>query len=253
MSEINEYALENLSLRGKTVLDAATGVGGATEIWARRMDQQGGDGQIISIDIEQPEEIVARIKHRLGELRKYVEFREDDIFELATIKTESIDIINSDNTIVFLNPRPLRLLAALRKFHLVLKPGGKLIITSELPIDKEKQHMGQWKRWNLAKAVRALKGEVWSSEPHPQQVSDALEAVGFDVLGHRTVPTRKEEDYTKIMDEWELLMRAEIEEIPWPQLKKPLQQSVVQVREKVEEDGYLSVPPQYVVKCSKPA
>ncbi len=252
MSELQDCIFAGLDLRGKVILDAATGAGGSTEVWARRLDAAGGGGRIISVDIDQPAHIVAGLTERLGSLSELVEIREADIFALEFLADGSVDIVNCDDTIIFLNDPPLRLLSALREFHRVLKPGGQLIITSELPVEREQEHMGQWRRWNLAKAVWALKGELWSSEPGPEEVVLALETVGFAITGQKRFPTKKIEDYEPAMREWEEVMLAAIDELPWPELKESLRSSIAVVRKKVHDDGYLSVPPMYVIKCAKP-
>ncbi len=251
MSELQDFIFAGLELQGKVILDAATGTGGSTALWARRLHAAGDDGKIISVDIEQPPQVVAHLTRRLGDLSPLVEIREADIFALKLVGNASVDIINSDDTLVFLNDPPLRLLAALQEFHRVLKPAGQLIITSELPVDQEDEHMGQWRRWNLAKAVWALKGENWSTEPRPEEVAMALRAIGFDVTDQRRFPTERTEDYEPAISEWEEIMLAAIDELPWPMLRGQLRAGVAEVRQKVSDDGYLSVPPKYVIKCTK--
>lgn len=251
MRELRDYIFAGLDLRGKVILDAATGAGGATVDWAQRLQAAGGKGRIISVDIEQPAHIVAALTERLGSLLELVEIREADIFALEFLTDGSVDIVNCDDTIIFLNDPPLRLLAALREFHRVLKAGGQLIITSELAAEREEEHMGQWRRWNLAKAVFALKGETWSTELRPQEVALALETVGFAITGQKRFPTRKIEDYEPAMHEWEELVLAATDKLPWPELRTSLRSSIAAVRKKVHDDGYLSVPPTYVIKCTK--
>ena len=134
MSEFYDLVLEDSDLRNKIILDAAVGVGKSTYFWAKKVDEQGGTSKIISIDKSLSNECREKIKRHLGEYSKYVQLREADIFDLTFFEDGSIDIINCDNTIIFLNSKPLRLLSALKEFHRVLKLSGDLIITSEIPI-----------------------------------------------------------------------------------------------------------------------
>lgn len=183
MSEFHDFVLKDLNLKNKIILDAAVGAGESTYFWAERIHEQGGTSKIISIDNDLPEVWIKKIKKRLGDYKKYVELKEADIFNLNFLESESIDIINCDDTIVFLNSKPLKLLRALKEFERVLKNDGILIITSEIPIEDENE--GQWKRWNLAKAISDLKGEIWSSEPLPDEVKFALKLLGFKVYAER--------------------------------------------------------------------
>jgi len=110
MSEFYDFVLEDLDLRNKLILDAAVGAGKATYFWAKRIYEQGGTSKIVSIDNDLPEVWKEKIETRLGEYGKYVELKEADIFDLNFLEDESVDIVNCDDTIVFLNPKPLRLL-----------------------------------------------------------------------------------------------------------------------------------------------
>ena len=159
MSEFYDWVLRDLNLKDKVVLDAAVGAGWATRFWAEKIHEQGGTSKIISIDNDFPGGWKEKIMTRLGEYGKYVQLKEADIFDLP-FDNESIDIVNCDDTIVFLDPTPLKLLIALNEFRRVLKPSGELIITSEIPVDLSPENEGQWRRWNLAKAIYDLKGET---------------------------------------------------------------------------------------------
>ena len=166
------------------------------------------------------------------------------------MESESIDIINCDDTIVFLNSKPLKLLRALKEFERVLKQNGILIITSEIPIEDENE--GQWKRWNLAKAISDLKGKIWSSEPLPDEVKFALKLLGFKVYAEKIFPARKNFKYRECMNEWKEVMLKYIRELHWnDDLKNSLIESVNEVYNNVTKDGYLMNPSSYVLKCKK--
>ncbi len=254
MSKIHDFILNGLDLKNKIILDAAVGAGVSTYFWAKAIHEQGGTSKIICVDNDLPEIWKERIKRRLGEYSRYIELKEADIFDLGFIEDESIDIVNCDDTIVFLNPKPLKLLSALKEFARILKPGGDLIITSEIPIETldNPENEGQWKRWNLAKAIYKLKGETWSTEPVPEELRVALELLGFNVCAEKIFPSRKNFNHKEVMDEWKNLILKDIKEIPWnDDLKSALIKEVNKVYEKVMNDRYLMNPAIYVLKSRK--
>jgi len=258
MNEFYDFVLKDLDLKNKIILDAAVGVGESTYFWAERIDEQGGTSKIISIDafdipIISEKEWKEEIKKRLGKYNKYVQLKKADIFDLNFLENEEIDIVNCDDTLVFLNPKPLKLLSVLKGFHRVLKPSGDLIITSEIPIEhiKNPSYEGQWRRWNLAKAIYCLKGETWSSEPLPEEVKFALQLMGFKVYAEKTFPKKKNFKYQECMNEWKAIMLNDIKNLAWDNLKDTLIESVDMVYRKVKKDGYLMNPALYILKCRK--
>jgi len=254
MEKFYDFVLEDLDLRNKSILDAAVGTGESTYFWAKRIHEQGGTSKIISIDNDLPQVWKDKIKTRLGEYSRYVELKEADIFNLSFLKDKSIDIVNCDDTIVFLNPKPLKLLLALKEFGRVLKPGGYLIITSEIPIESfdNPDNEGQWRRWNLAKGIYSLKGKIWSSEPLPNEVKFALELISFKVYAEKVFPEKKNFKYQGCMNEWKEIMLKDVEELPWNnRIKDVLRKEVNEIYNKVMEDDYLMNPATYVLKCKK--
>ena len=254
MSKLYEYVLKNLDLRNKVILDAAVGRGYATYHWAKRIHEQGGTSKIIAIDIELTSKLRDAIRARLREYSEYVQFEKADIFDLNFLKDESIDIINCHNTMVFLNPKPLQLLLALKEFHRVSRTSGNLIITSELPIEnfEDLEDEGQWRRWNLATAIYNLKGKTWSSEPLLEEVKFSLELSGFKVYAEKMFPKKKIFEYQECMDEWKEVMLKDVKELPWDKyLKDALRKGVNKAYRKVTQDGYVMNPALYVLKCKK--
>jgi len=256
MNEFYDFVLRGLDLSNKIILDAAVGTGEATYSWAKKVHEQGGTSEIISIDIDLPEIQKEKIKVKLGEYAKYVELREADIFNLTFLKDSSIDIINCDDTIIFLNIKPLRLLQALKEFTRVLKPGGHLIITSEITIEglSDPENEAQWRRWNLAKAIYDLKGETWSSEPLPEDVKSALQLLGFEVYAEKTFAGGKNYQYQDCITEWCKIMLEKVRELPWSTVfRYTLIKEINEIFNKVLKDGYLVNPSLFVLKCRKRA
>ncbi len=252
MNTIHEYALENLELEGKTILDAAVGQASSTRFWAKAVHKNGGTSRIIGIDNNLPSRWKKKIAETLGEYNKYVELREADIFDLGFLDDASVDIVNCADTLVFLNPTPLRILSALKQFSRVLKEGGDLIITSELPLCAETySNEGQWLRWNLSKAILSLKGELWSTEIELDDLICALDMTGFEVQSHKLFPESRRfaPESVNVINEWREVMLQEVSGLNWDSLTQHLEATVNEIHQRVLDDGYLLCPAKFVVKC----
>lgn len=255
MSEPVRFALQDLDLRNRTILDAAIGAAESTVHWARAIHEQGGTSRIIAVDNDLNQMWQDRVHKTLGEYDRYVESHDADIFDLDFIEHGSIDIINCHDTVVFLNDPPLRLIAAFREFDRVLKPAGLLFITSEDPVSlsDDPDNEGQWRRWQFNKTLAALKGENYSSEPPAENVRAVLELLGLEVYDHLAVaPGKWSEGLAEWIGEWREDSLKEIEVLPWPWLKQALRRTADEVHDKVLSDGFCMCPAQYVLKCRKP-
>jgi len=255
MDEIYDFALKDIDLHNKVILDAAIGAGHATRIWAEKIHEEGGTSKIIGVDAfeipgEDQEEWKKAIVKRLGKFKKYVEIRKANIFNLDFLEDEVIDIINCDDTLVFLNPKPLRVLQALSEFRRVLKKNGILVITTELPLKDRRE--GQWLRWNFAKGIYEMNGERWSTEIEAEELKYALQLLNFEIVAERIFKARRSEKYEAPMKEWLQIMMNYIDNLPYSEnLKKSLKEEAERIYKKIENEGYLMMPPYYVVKCRK--
>ncbi len=251
------FIFNNLNLKNKTILDAATGAGRATYRWAEQIDKQGGHSRIISVDKfdlpgENEKEWISSIKQSLGEYEKYVDIKKGDIFNLHFLADNSIDIINCDNTIVFLNKEPLQIMNALKEFKRILKPEGILVIVSEDTFDDlTEKNQTQWKRWNLSKAIYNLNGKTWSTEPKIKNVMDALNIIGFkkqDSL--RLNAIKNTSNYKTIVKEWKKIMNIEIQKIPFSHnFKTNLKEEVKKIYEKVLKEKYIMTFSYWILKA----
>ncbi len=255
MNEIYEFALKDINFENRVILDAALGAGYATKLWAERIEEEEGTSKIIAVDTfdipgENEEEWKKEVEERLGKLMKYVEIRKADIFNLNFLPDESVDIINCDDTLVFLNPKPLKVLQALGEFKRILKPGGILVIVTELPL--ENRNEGQWLRWNFAKGVYAMNGEIWSTEIEPEELKYALKLIGFEILDDREFPAKRRENYKDTMDEWLRIIENYADKLPYSKdLQSAIKEEARRIYQKVKEDGYIMDPPYYVAKAKK--
>ena len=261
--ELYEYLTADLDLEGKLILDAALGMGKAARRWAEALKKSGADGsggdgdgvggEIISVDKELSKKHRRRVKSVLGDYSHNVRLKEADIFDLNFLQDGVVDIINCHDTIIFLNDRPLRLLAALKEFKRVLKPGGKLLITSEMPPDpgEDPEAEGEWKRLTLLEALHTLTGKNFADFIHPDELKIALELLDFSICERRIFPGERNEDSYKLpLHESEEIVEEKIAQLPWSaELKKALRNEMDELCRRVEEEGYLKAPDKFVMKA----
>lgn len=251
MPEFYNLLFNNLNLKYKRVLDAATGAGESLYYLAKEAEKQGNKTEIISVDIEQPQEWIEKIQKKLGPNSKLVNLIEADIFNLNTIPDNSIDIINCHDTLLFLNPKPLKIVSAFKEFRRVLKNDGILLITSELPLDdfSNEEYLGQLYRWNFAKAVMSLKNSCWSNEVYPEEITVLLEEMGFQLFEQHNFKPSKIKDVKETLIEWKVVMKDEIKNLDWnSEFRKALYTEVEKIYDKIENDGYMTAPSQFILK-----
>lgn len=247
-----EYAVEGLELDNKIILDAAVGAGRATAFWADKLAKFKASSKIIGVDIDLPPEWEEKVIERLGSNKRFVELVEGDIFSLDFLEDSSVDIINCGDTIIFLNPQPIKLLKALGEFKRILKPGGDLIITSEYPSKDLDKKEGQWKRWQLSQSISQLSGKTFSVEPGLEEVKYALKILGFEITGEKEFPQKKIENYREVMEEWKETWLRETQKIPWGErFRKTLVAEIESVYSNIIDAGYLLGPGKFVIKARK--
>lgn len=250
---LKNFLTKDLNLNDCVILDAALGNGKSTRRWAEKIDEVGGTSRIVAVDKEITDENLKKINDNLGEFKKHVKIKEGNIFSLDFLENDSIDIINCHDTIIFLNNRPLKLLFALEEFKRVLKIGGKLIITSELPPNpnKDPEAEGEWKRWTLLKMVHEMAGENFATFPRQQELKKALEVFNFEVCDKKTFPARKNtENYRLVLKETKEIIEDKIPQVPWLELRKILRQTTEEVFEDIEKDEYLKALEKIVIKTT---
>lgn len=250
---IYEDSLQGLELSDCLILDCAIGAGEATYYWAAEIQRQGGSSVIHGLDLSFSAADRQVIAENLQEFQSLVKLVEGDVRTLANYADSSVDYVLCDDTLVFLAAAIDGVQQALQSFYRVLKPGGRLVLQSEIPIENANfpyEH-NQLRRWNFAKAVYALKGEVWSVEPTLVEVEDLVNQAGFTIEQKKLYPVSKQKDPSATIAEWIELMQSEIPALPVSEaLKQSLLNETAEIAEAVKKEG-MACPGFFTLRCRK--
>lgn len=248
MSEWLSYLYGGIDYSDLTVLDAATGAGGATLELAKRIAEADGGGKVISVDIDP--EAFPYAKEKLGKFARLVEFVEADLTCMPQIESESCDLVVCTLTLCALNDRPLKALRGLVEFHRVLKKGGHLRIAEDYPLPKatRPEEEVQAMRWQLHKCVAELvDGERWT-EIYPEEVEFAASLIGFQDIEWKRFPPDTLKKNT--MEEWKEVMPRMIDQIEDEQTRNAFLALTSETYKKFEEQGGMGTP-SYVMRMRK--
>jgi len=243
-----DYLLGGIDFSDITVMDAGTGAGNTTLELARRLEEAGGRGKIVSIDID-PETFLD-VKTKLGELARFVEFVEADLTRMPHVESESFDIVVCAATLCALNDRPLKALRGLTEFHRVLKEDGWFTIADEYPLPKatKPKEEVQVMRWQLYKAVAELVDGEHYTEIYPEELEFAASLIGFRDIEWRRFEGGHIQEVT--MEEWREVMPPMINQIKDEQIREAFLASIPKIYRKFEDQGG-HYPPSYIMKMRK--
>lgn len=244
----SEYLFRGIDFSNATILDAGTGAGNTTMLLAKKLEEAGSNGRIISVDMDAA--TFPSVKEKLRELAKFVEFVKADLTRMPQIESESIDVVVCTATLCALNDRPLKALQGLYEFYRVLKKGGWLIFSEEYPLPKATgpEEKVQVLRWQMYKSIAELvDGEHWT-EIYPQELEFAASLVGFKNIEWRRFEGGPLKRVT--MEEWKEVMPEMIRKIDDRQLQKAFMDLTQNIWKKYEKEGGIE-PPSYVMRMRK--
>ncbi|MBU4485698.1 MAG: class I SAM-dependent methyltransferase [Candidatus Delongbacteria bacterium] len=250
---IYEFSVDKLDLKNKIIFDCAIGAGESTYYWAKAIHEQGGSSKIIGFDNNLSGEDRNIIHENLKDFSQYVEVKNGDISDLNDYKNNSVDYINCDDTVVFLANTVGLLEKSIKEFHRLLKPGGKIVINSEIPVswNSEVYIQNQYRRWNFAKAILAFKGEIWSIEPSCEEIKKIVIDNGFVIEKEKMFQPFKQHNPTPCINEWYEIMRDEINLLKiGEKLKIALLVEASVIRNNVLEKG-MACPAYFAIHCMK--
>lgn len=171
---------EGIDLDNKVVLEGGTSWGNTTRIIVNKIQENNWNTKLISVDIDDShfDEIEEDIRKNF----KQLDLRKGDLSNLEFIPDESIDVVICNYTISSVNQFPLRAVKALKELYRVLKKGGQILITEEMPIwSIDNREYCYWsKRSRIIKSISVLKARAHFNEMHPKDLEEALKITGFN-------------------------------------------------------------------------
>ncbi|KAB3531619.1 class I SAM-dependent methyltransferase [Alkaliphilus pronyensis] len=180
-----KFLWDGLTLDNKLVLEGGTSWGNTTDIIAQKTAEHGWKTRLISVDVDDSH--FSEIEKRLGTSFVELNLRKADLGNLDFINENTIDVVICNYTLSSVNQFPFRGVKALKEFYRVLKPGGKLLITEEMPIwSVDSKDYEYWsKRLRIIKSISVLKAMAHFNEIHPQDLEEVMITLGFKNINRR--------------------------------------------------------------------
>ncbi|SDK08852.1 class I SAM-dependent methyltransferase [Natronincola ferrireducens] len=174
-----KFLWEGINLEGKVVLEGGTSWGNTTRLIAKKVVENSWNTELISVDIDDSH--FDEIEEDMREAFTKLTLRKGDLGDLYFVPSDSIDVIICNYTLSSVEQFPLRVVKALKELHRVLKKGGKLLITEEMPIwSVDTSDYPYWsKRLRIIKSISVLKAMTVFSEIHPNDLQEVLKLLDF--------------------------------------------------------------------------
>lgn len=190
-------SIEKEHLAGKIVLEVGSGRGDTTRMLVELLSRQPGV-QLIATDISDTFfQTLGEAFQAKGMQVKFVCTRAE---ELLGILNNSIDFIVCNYTLCAVNSAAGLATLALRRFWEVLKPGGKLFVEEEFPINRRDTSTQEiWaEKWQILKSAMILAGMFPYNEIEPITLERLCRLAGFEEVRW----TAHSENYhdTKVLD-----------------------------------------------------
>ncbi|KAB3530464.1 class I SAM-dependent methyltransferase [Alkaliphilus serpentinus] len=246
-----KFLWEGLNLDGKQVLEGGTSWGNTIDLIASKVRENGWKTNLISVDIDDSHfnEIENRVKGTFQDLS----LRKADLSDLSFVSSETIDIIICNYTLASVNQFPLRAIKVLKEFYRVLKVGGKLLITEEMPIwSVDSNEYEYWsKRLRIIKSISVLKAMAYFNEIHPKDLEEALTIVGFNHLQWQEFKEKIDAELaTRFLDKRKQTLIKGRDDIHNQQLTNGFVEVTEKLIKEFENAKEFSAPA-YIMKCIK--
>ncbi len=245
------FLWEDISLDDKIVLEGGTSWGNTTSIIADQVKANGWQTRLISVDIDDSH--FDEIQEKLAGYFEEFSLRKGDLSNLHFIPSDSIDFVICNYTLSSVNQFPLRVVKALQELYRVLKPGGGLIITEEMPIwSVDNEDYPYWsKRLRIIKSISVLKAMAHFNEMHPQDMEDTLRLVGFKNLKRHEFNEKIDAEMaTKFLDKRKQTLIKGLNDMENQNLTKGFLELTESLKKEFENQKEFNAPA-YIIKAVK--
>ena len=229
------HTIENGDLSGKTILEVGSGRGDTTRALVALLEGKSGT-QLIVTDIS--DRFFEEFQNRDIQLR----FLQTGAHELKGVLDSSIDFLVCNYTLCAVNSQAGLVSLALKRFHDVLKPGGKLLIEEEFPISKQDTpRQAVWaEKWRILKSAMILAGYFPFNEMEPDLLESLCCLAGFENV-EWTQHTEIHQG-VEALDFFQKRTDALFKELPVENIRNGFAEMAANVREKARQVGGMEIP-----------
>ncbi|AKL96251.1 methylase involved in ubiquinone/menaquinone biosynthesis [Clostridium aceticum] len=247
----DKFLWEGINLEGKTILEGGTSWGNTTRLIAKKVSENKWNTELISVDID--DRHFNEIEEDIQPIFKKLTLRRGDLSDLYFVPSNSIDVVICNYTLSSVEQFPLRVMKTLKELYRVLKTGGQLLITEEMPIwsvdSKEYTYWSQ--RLRIIKSISILKAMAAFNEIHPSDLEEGLSIVGFKDIHWREFNEKiNAEMAVKFLDKKKQTLIKGSNDLENENLTKGFVELTEQLVKKFEETKEF-LAPAYILKANK--
>lgn len=231
--------IERENLAGKIVLEVGSGRGDTTRRLVELLSRY-PDATLLATDVSDAH--FDELRDECRDKRVRVEFVRTDACELAGIADISIDYIVCNYTLCAIDARAGAAVLALRKFSDVLKPGGRLFVEEEFPINESvtpEQEIWAGK-WRALKSATILASGLPFAEFSPDTLSALCRLVGFEKVEWTKHAERLADP--NVLDFFQRRFDALLPKLPSDDLRAGFSRMAAELKEQARQVGGMEIP-----------
>lgn len=226
-------------LAGKVVLEVGSGRGGTTQ---KLVDLLSGQPGAILIVTDVSDAHFPQLREAFQDRAVQIQFIRTDASDLDGVENNSVDYLVCAYTLCAINAQAGLATLALQRFREVLKPGGRLFIEEEFPIDKVDTSIQEvWaEKWRILKSVTMLTGSFPYTEFSPATLAALCRLVGFEEVEWAAETERYQG--VEALDFFQQRLERLLPQLPNDNLRTGFRQWAVELREKAVQVGGMEIP-----------
>ncbi len=245
---IDQMLITNENLSGKVILEVGAGRGDTSR---KLVDSLAGkvNSRLIVTDIS--DTFFDQLRDEFRDRNVPIHYLCTGANELKGVDSDSIDYLVCNYTLCAVNSRSGLATLALKRFWQVLRPGGKLFVEEEFPVDHcitPAQEV--WaEKWRILRAAMILAKQPTFNELSPEILESLCFLTGFDEItwtAHETLYAGIE-----VLDFFQKRLNLLMDKLPDQYLRAGFTEMVKQLRNKAAQVGGMVIP-YYKLVAHKP-